>query len=212
MTEQNEKNGVVGTENTGSGPEIGSTATQNTGELTIEKLPVGLLEQITNQINEKWKNEISTRDKKISEYQKNLKEKELEGKTEKEKSELLQKQKEEELQLKAAELEIAQANFLKTKLVAEEKIDPSAIELVIGRSEDEIKASLKKVKDFWNKAEQAGVEKALKGTNTSPQKAQGMINSGLSQLQSQLAEAKKSGNAMLASKLLRMIEEERKKN
>lgn len=169
MTDQIEKNVSVATEQTGSGPEKGTTETQS-GELTIEKLPVGLLDEITKRIDEKWKNEISTRDKKISEYQKNLKEKELEGKTEKEKAELIAKQKEEELQMKAVELEIAQSNFLKTKLVADEKLDSSVIELINGKSEDEIKSSIKKIKALWALAEQSGVEKALKGTNTTPQK------------------------------------------
>jgi len=180
--------------------------------LSLDKIPEDLINQLSARIEEKFKNEISSRDKKITEYQKSLKEKELEGKTEKEKAEMLQQQKEKELQEKQAEFEVAQANFLKTKLIAEEKIDPSAIELVTGRTDEEIKGSVKRIKDFWAKAEQAGIEKALKGVNTTPQKNQSSgTGSALTQLQSQLNEAKKVGNALLASKILRQIEIERNK-
>jgi len=140
-----------------------------------------------------------------------MKEKELEGKTEKEKADILQQQKEKELQEKTVELEVAQANFLKTKMIAEEKLDPSIIELVSGRTETEIKTSVKKFRELWNMAEKAGVEKALKGTNTTPGKSSGVPTGNIISLQTQLNEAKKSGNQMEALRLMREIEEERNK-
>ena len=163
------------------------------------------------EMEERWKNEISSRDKKINEYQKTLREKELEGKTEKEKAELLQREKEQELQKKELELEIAQSNFLKSKFVAEEKLDPEVIELITGRTETEIKASVDKIKAIISKAEQLGVEKALKNSNTQPQKSSGQPIGNISQLQSALAEAKKRGDITTALRIQREIEAQKNK-
>lgn len=213
MADQIEKNGQAVNAEAGSGPDnTGTTEPQKQG-VTLDKLPQELIDQISSRVEEKFKAEISSRDKKISEYQKTIKEKELEGKTEKEKAELLAKQKEEELQMKAAELEIAQANFLKTKMVAEEKLDPSAIELITGKSEDEIKASVKKIKDFWSKASQAGVDSVLKASNTEPRKSNASTVTGPESIKAQISEAKKSGDMPKALKLQGQLNEmEKNKN
>lgn len=212
MAGQNE-GGAAATGTGASGAPNPGTTEPNAGEaLTLDKIPQEILDQINAKAEEKFKAEISSRDKKITDYQKAIKEKELEGKTEKEKAELAALQKEKELQEKEAELEVAQANFLKTKIAADEKLDPSVVDLIAGRSQEEIKASVAKVKAVWNKAKQAGIDEALKGTTTTPRRP-GEIPGGtnLTQLQAQLAEAKKNGNQALALKLLKQIEDERQK-
>jgi hypothetical protein len=214
MSEKTEVTGV--TEKIVSGTET----TETTGIMKPEEIQKQINDGIaaaSKAIEERYKTELSGRDKAYTALKKERDELELAGKTDKEKAELLAKKEAEEKQKAVDEFNKTQSNFFKLQnasagIIPVETVTPNEIlEFLSGSTEDEIKQSAAKFKVIADKIYQAGINKALEGTSTTPKKGNQSQNIGLAQLEAQYQKAVDSKDMTAQLRIRRLIDEEKKK-
>lgn len=180
----------------------------------------GIAPEVIAAIESKAKKEMQSEiDRRVNkhvaennELRKKLEDAALQSMTEKQKAEYELSKREEALKDRENQIAIERANYLKTKALSENGLPSDAMEFVTGRTPEEITESVNKLKAMIETAKKAGIENALKGVNSSPERSNGNTSATvIAQLEKDFADAKRSGDMVRASRLERMIREAKEK-